>query len=436
MASSQLDFDINAPVAPEKGDHRTAFTLRIHNGASVEEVELALKGGANPFVGSPSAIETFGNRVSVDQLKGVAACLLHASPEFSMEEGVANHAYRSVLRLCPDEKTRAALLSVIGSRSPGVEFDHRNLVVHTLAIQFSPQGRPAASNEKLSLFQEVSAWEHLTKEEFLVLAKSNLNSWPVLQTLLDKVPPADRLEVWKQGLHLPNRTGEKGGWVPRFIRYAQQQPGQKMLRYCCQTWCSEATCPETEPARVGLAQYLLSSLDIPGTTNPVRVFPNTARWLFPAQDIAQAFDRQNDSLWSSVLGGYNASDVKGHNQAHTDDRLELARWLLEQPQPSLDKTYGENYSVFMSWEGLAEIVEKHSMGSTDRRAERLAELGSRLIELGAANNWSDEEYYRAPPFKHPVLRGIQEMAASQERAARLEETLPQVESSRRRGPRF
>ncbi len=443
MPKKALPFDINAPVNPSKFDHRTAFRLRVENGASLEEMSLLIRGGANPFAGSPSAMDWLVLNFSPDWPQRLTVFLDSPFASEGLTEQQAIRAYKTALKYLPRDSSRDWLLDRIQACAPGVQWDHRDLVLQSLSDQLSPgrrvssARRPASGVDKLPLFQEVKGWPTLSADEFLLLNKGSVSSWPVLKTFLEKVPVEDRLKVWKQGLVFVDSPGDIDGWVPRFFRYASATAAQKMLKFCCLEWCLDATSDQTEAARLELVRYLLSSLEISPSSNPIRTFPQTAELLFPGQQIATAFERAEDQLWSWILSGYAISRIKNHNQNHTDDRLNLAAWLLSQPHPPLDKTHLADFCVFMSWESLAKVVDRHSsIGSPDGRAQKTAQLGYRLLELGASKNWSHREYYREDPFNTPVLRGVQETAYALERSSTLNETLPSAASGSSRGPRF
>lgn len=112
-------------------------------------------------------------------------------------------------------------------------------------------------------------------------------------------------------------------------------------------------------------------------------------------------------------------------------------WLLAQPQPAINKADRNGTTAFDAWEALAESIDDTVAFASVIRVQLVAQLGRQLLELGAAEEWvDDQEYRRAMPFKHPVLRGLQEAGAAQERGHRLAMSLPAPSPAGSRGPRF
>jgi hypothetical protein len=433
----EAPFDYNQRLA----SHQTPFGERVQLGAGLDEVRLALAGGANPFVGMPSALATVLVRPSPSQRDLVQAFLQEARADHTLTESDADRVYAWLLTwdVVEDEaleKQQQTLLSAVIDRSSLTTADHRPLALMAAHKMLSVDDLSMPSLK--ALLEPLGA---LSGEEVLEVIPrlQGVVSWPALKLVLDKVPPDERLWLWEEGIQLPEEGSILKGWLVQFIAKGRPSSVLGMLRYTCGgQWCPEVHSPDTEERRAHLATHLLCDTNANRSFDPISKFPGIVESLFPRKNVAEAVARHVGTLWFDVLNGYVGSYANDHKRNRTDARLDLGTWLLAQPQPSISKADKNGTTAFDAWESMADRIDSSSVPSPESRVARVIQLGKQLLALGAANEWvNDHEHRRARPFKHPGLRALQEQAAAQEREHRLNVALPHAAVRRSSpGPRF
>lgn len=421
---------------------QTPFGSRVASGASLQEIRLGLGAGANPFLGVPSALSTSLTGAFVDQRAQITAFLQDSSADYKIPDVLADQAYVWLLQWETQDRPDVAmlqenLLEQVRARSHITPEHHRRLALGAARLVLSRSSVPRDVLKSL-----LDPLGDLQASEVEWLLPASLDSWPVVKSVLDRVPPSDRLALWEAGVALPDKSATpmavKGGWVVRFLATAQERPILRLFEYTCSTeWCAQVLSPSTREKRAHLAAHLLCSTEVSGAFNAVKTFPQVAGWLFPGGDVAHAMGEHGGTPWYPVLAGYGSHYAKNHKKNRTDERLDLAVWLLAQPQPALDKADAHGTTAFDAWESLVEQIDDTVAAASVIHVNRAVQLGQQLLALGAANEWADDQQYRrAAAFKHPALRQLQEQASAQERQHRLSLALPAAVPVSARGPRF
>lgn len=433
------DFDYNQLL----DNQQTPFSSRVAAGASLEEIRLGLAAGANPFAGMPSALGWSLGGAFVDQRARIQAFLTGARPDYRIPDAVSHQLYVWLLQWDlggngDTARMQIELLNNVRARSSLGPDDHRLLALQAARALL---GQSSVPRERLAAV--LAPLGDLSAQEVESTLPASVDSWPVLKSLLDRVAPSERLDLWMAGAALPSRPTAtapafQGGWLIRFLAKGQERPILRMLEYTCGgEWCAQVQSDATVEHRAGLAHHLLCSTDVHWAFNAVQTFPQVATCLFPNGNVAEAVNPYCGTLWYPVLSGYVGQYPNDHKKNRTDERLSLGVWLLAQPQPAINKADPNGTTAFDAWESLAERIDGPVASASVIRVQLVAQLGRQLLELGAAEEWADDqEYRRATPFKHPILRGLQEEAAAQERGHRLALSLPAPTPSAARGPRF
>lgn len=433
------DFDYNQLL----DNQQTPFSSRVAAGASLEEIRLGLAAGANPFAGLPSALGWSLGGTFVEQRARIQTFLTEARPDYRLPDTIAPQLYIWLLQwdsLSNEETARvqSELLNQVQARSSLGPDAHRSLALQAARVLL---GYSSVPREQLAAVLDPLG--DLTAAEVESTLPASVEAWPVLKSLLDRVPPAERLALWMAGAALPSRPTPvapafQGGWLIRFLAKGQERPILRMFEYTSGgEWCAQVQSDTTEEHRAGLAHHVLCSTKVSRAFNAVQTFPQVASCLFPGGNVAEAVNAHHSTLWYPVLSGYAGQYQADHKRNRTDDRLSLGVWLLAQPQPAINKADRNGTTAFDAWEALAESIDDTVASASVIRVQLVAQLGRQLLDLGAAEEWvDDQEYRRAMPFKHPVLRGLQEAAAAQERGHRLAMSLPAPTPSAARGPRF